>query len=184
MSSITKYGAISSIIDDTTTYTVKDVFEIDFLFEVEPLKITEDELNKFYKDNDIEYMWFITYNISITGPTENDIKYALEQGHIIKIYISCTLFDNYGVIHRIEYDKGQNKYIIKLNQQIKTTSIRNGTPLSNELIDIIKTSNNLIQFAGITNYSKVLFTSLIKEINILKEIIKNQDERLKLLEQK
>ena len=155
MSSITKYGAISSIIDDRTTYTVKNVFETDFLFEVEPLKITE-----------------------------NDIKYALEQGHIIKIYISCSLFDNYGIIHRVEYDRVQNKYIIKLNQQIKTASVQNGTPLSDELIDIIKTSNNLIQFAGITNYSKVLFTSLIREIKLLKEIVKNQDERIKLLEQK
>jgi hypothetical protein len=184
MSSITKYGAISSIIDDRTTYTVKNVFETDFLFEVEPLKITENELNKFYEDNGIEYMWFITYNTSIVGPTENDIKYALEQGHIIKIYISCSLFDNYGIIHRVEYDRVQNKYIIKLNQQIKTASVQNGTPLSDELIDIIKTSNNLIQFAGITNYSKVLFTSLIREIKLLKEIVKNQDERIKLLEQK
>lgn len=183
-----RYGAITSIINDTTSKTVIDSTGTEFLFEVVPINITEEEINEVFSVNNITNVWFINYTTSVKTPTENDIKRALTDGLIITIYIECQIIDNYGILHIIEYDKIEKKYVIKINQQLKYIILNNIPDLpmafSNDLIDKCKSNSNVKLFTAITPISRFLFSDLYYEVNKLKEIIKVQEDRIKLLEQK
>jgi hypothetical protein len=179
-----KYGAITSIVDNATSHSVKDSTGTEFTFEIAPINISEEEINQVYISIGNSKVWFIHYTTSFKEPTEDDIKKALNDGLLIKIYKTCQILDNYGIMHNLEYDKIQNKYIIKINQQIKYNAARLLLPLSNQLIYRSKLTNDIGLLSGITNSDRIFLSDIFSEIDKLKEIIKVQEDRIKLLEQK
>jgi hypothetical protein len=178
-----RYGALTSIIDNTVSYDVKDSSENSFTFEVAPINISEAEINNAFKDT--PDVWLISYTTSITPPTNNDINKAINEGLLIKISINCNIIDNFGTIHTLYYDKETDKYEIVVNRTISIPHIRSQhQPLTNHIIDYVKLFKNVIYFPAINAGSRILFSEIAKEIKQLKEIIKNQEERIKILEQK
>lgn len=180
-----RYGAITSIIDNINSHSVKDSTGTDFTFEVAPINISEEEINEVYTSIGNSKVWFIHSTTSFKEPTENDIKKALDDGLLIKIYKTCQILDNYGFVHNLEYDKLKNKYTIKINQQIKYIVTNNLVlPLSNQLIYRCKQTKDIRHLNSITNPDRIFLSDIFGEIDKLKETIKVQEDRIKLLEQK
>lgn len=181
-----KYGAINSVIDNTTTYSIKDNTGTDFMFEVNPININEEQLSEILLSFGNENVWFIKAHSNIVPPKEYDIQKALEKGYIIKLSISCILIDNYGIVHQIEYDEKDNKYNVKPNNLIKMVKqMPDYFPLSDLLIDLIKESNNPRNILiGLSNYSKIVYTKTFTEIKLLQDELKSLSDRIKILEQK
>lgn len=170
------YGALTDITDDRTTYSTKDSSGTDYTFEVYPLRISQNEISKAL--NGTTGVWFIAFQTSITPPKDTEIQTALEQGLFIKLSMNCTIIDNIGFQHIVEFDKSQEIYKIKGSNYLQHLKNIEYTAFSDVLIDIIKQSNQpKIISQGMTAYSKVLFTKVFKHIYAL-------EERIKVLEQK
>lgn len=170
------YGALNEIIDDTKIYSMKDSTGTEFTFEVYPVKISKEEINEVLGQT--KDIWFISFEKQIQGPTDNEIKKVLEQGLIIKLSMNVILIDNFGFIHRIEFDKTNEKYKIVLTKNSHMIQYLEHLQLSDSLIDIIKQSSSpklLVQ--GLSIHSRIMFTNVFNKI-------KDLEEKLKILEQK
>lgn len=178
------YGALTQIVDNTTSYSTKDSTGTDFTFEVIPLNITESEINNALGKFTNKPVWFIRCKTELYPPDDKEINKALEDGVLIKLSMKCSVFDNYGFIHQIVFNKDASKYEIKMGNYYNHPQAVDIIPLSNRLIDFVKEIDNPKNILGFTNYSKLLFTKLLNDVEDLKEIVKTQNERMKVLEQK
>lgn len=178
MTSTINYGAITKIIDNRVTYSMIDSTQTNFIFEVYPINIDQDEINKAIQSSGIPNFWFIAYNTDIIEPTKSDIDKAINEGLLIKLSIKCTIIDNFGVLHSLEFNNDTEKYKIKINNLIY---IHNNSKrlirLSDLLIDHIKESNNVEINLYSFSSSYFLFGKLLDKIKYL-------EERVKILEEK
>lgn len=180
------YGAITEIIDERTSYTVKDSTDTEFIFEICPIHITSEEINKTLEDMNLTNIWFIDYKLDFKPPTESDIERALKEGIILKIYFTAAIIDNYGYLHSIQYNENEKKYNIIFNKTIVYLLNNNNKlyPYSDDFIDIIKTVSTPKLFIGLPPIDKFLFGHILCELNKSNQIIKQLEERIKVLEQK
>jgi hypothetical protein len=180
------YGAIREIIDERTTYAMKDSTDTEFVFEMCPLHISSEEIDNFFIDNKLTNIWFIDAKISFKPPTESDIEKALNDGLIIKINFTVAILDNYGYLHSITYNEKDKKYNINLNKSVfyGKNSSEELEPYSDDLIDIIKAYSYPKLFAGISANNRFLFGYLFNELNKSYELIKKLEEKINILEQK
>lgn len=177
-----KYGAITSIIDDTRVYSMNDTDGTDFLFEVYPLNISEDEINETLKDDN---RWFIYYKTYITRPHSYLIKKAIDEGNIIKLSINCEVYDNYGILHNIFFDKEKEKYRINTSYKLTHLSMNTMTPFNDKLIELIKINPTPeIFIMGINNSIRYIFGLILDRLDKQNEIIKILDDKIKILEGK
>jgi hypothetical protein len=167
------YGAINSIVDNTSSIYVKDSNGTEYLFEVNPLELKEDEIQKALQEVD-KKIWFINYKTAVRQPTDREIQQALENGEILKASINGTIIDNYGTIHSIYLDKKENIYKIRINNLINYLSKSpNFKPLSSEIIDFIQASEDPMAIArNFRESTTLIFEHFTKNINTLNETIK------------
>ncbi len=182
-----QYGALTEIIDSTTSYSMKDSSGTEFTFEVLPLNMTKSNIDDMTSLLPSSKVWFIAYTTTIVQPNNNEIEKALRDGLIITLSIKCTLFDNYGFPHFINFNKDKSRYEIEINKNIRNI-LNDPTrkPLCDSLIKFIKNNKDFIQISTnlVVPFNRIIFTALFSEIDKLNNIIEKQEERLKILEQK
>jgi len=181
------YGALTEIIDNRTSYSMKDSTGTEFTFEVIPLSITKSDIEYIQSQLPSSNVWFIDYTTTIVSPTNLEIETALRDGLIITLLIKCTIYDNYGVSHSIVFNKDKSKYIIEIHQNnTNLLSDKARKPLCDLLIKFVKNNKEFLPMANnlTHNFNRIIFTTLFSEISRLNNIIEKQDERLKILEQK
>ena len=169
------YGAITQIIDNRTSFSMKDSSGTDFTFEVVPLNMNRDDIIALSPSPTI---WFIAYTTTILAPTNSQIQKALRDGLIITLSIKCTIYDNYGISHSIYYDTVTGLYKIEINKYIKNK------PLCDSLIKFIKNNDDFLPLINslLFSFDSIVFGRLFSEIDRLNNIIEDQEDRLKTLE--
>jgi hypothetical protein len=179
-----QYGAITSIIDNTTFYSMKDSDDIEFTFEVYPLYINENDIQKTIESIGQNNIWFICYTTKIIPPTSYQIKKAIENGILIKLSIYCEIFDNYGLVHRVSFDNEKEVYNIDINKYlVNTIKDPEIIPFNDRLITIIKENkNNKHIIFGLSNNTRFLFATLFEQIDKQNRLITILEDKIKLLE--
>lgn len=187
------YGAINSIIDERKTLSVVDSNGIEFLFEVAPIVIYQEKIEKILEQIYNKSIRFIRYDTYLSAPTNIEIQRAVEEGKIISLRIDCSIIDNYGFVHKTTYNENNKEYNININPVIKNlSSYPEIIPLSDELIDLIKSQEYPEKFLyQLNNTTKILFNhfsfknnELYTQIDNLKDIIQSQEKRLLVLEER
>lgn len=173
-----RYGAITSIFDSQLTYSMADSTGTEYLFEIHPLNIEEQEIRKYELELNSN-SWLIHYRADLLKPTEQTIEHALENGFIIKLYFNVDIYDNYGLKHRLEFDEKAEKYIFQCNPANKLIDAKLFQPFNNNLINFIKTTNDSQQIVLLLNNSARLVHSLLfTEILELKNKIKDLEDKV------
>jgi hypothetical protein len=170
-----RYGALTSIVDSTTSYSFTDSKGDTYTFEVYPINITKDDINNALEQIKNPRIWFVVYKTSITPPTERQIKHALTEGLLLVLSINCTIIDNYGIPHQVIYNKEKEKYEImvsKISQLIdKTIKV---SSFSDRLITVIKDSEDPSSLVvGLDNSTRIILNNLYGKIDEQEEIITN-----------
>lgn len=179
-----RYGAITSIVDSRTTYSMSDSTGTEYLFEFHQLNILEEDILDFEKKLS-QNRWLIHYTTDFKPPTDEDIQNALEDGKLIKIYFAGTAYDNYGLKHSILFDEKSEKYIFNTNNYLITNDLKSLYPLNNEIIDYIKSSASTeLLLTSLNNSLRILHTYLYNDISELKKTIKQLQDRIAALEAK
>jgi hypothetical protein len=172
------HGAITAIADSRTSLTTSNG-----AWEVFPINITQQAITTALQTVS-PHIWFIAYETSLTPPTAAEIQDALTKGQLIKLSISCSIIDNRGFIHTLSFNPTSGVYSIKLNPMTKD-SITNTmyVPLSDKLIDIVKTSANpRAVIRGLTLSSRILINALMDRVTTLETTIATLDQRITQLE--
>jgi hypothetical protein len=178
-----QYGAITSIIDNTTFYSMKDIDDIEFTFEVYPLSINENQIQKAIESTGRNDIWIIDYITKIISPSSNEIEKAIEMGILIKLSIICEFFDNYGQIHTISFNKEHEIYDIKINKYMLLS--QEYIPFNNKLISIIKENKNKKKIIfGLSQNNRFLFGTLFEQLDKQNKLIILLEDRIKILESK
>lgn len=178
MSSTINYGAITEIVDNRTSYSMRDSTGTDYTFEVYPLIIDQSQINQAITSLDIPNFWFIDYQVTIGKPSDTDIQKALNEGLLLKLSMNCFVIDNYGITHNVEFLKDTGEYILKIHNIIKIIrKNENVMALSDLLIDFIKESDNKRLALSSIDPGRQLFAKLFDKI-------KDLENRIKVLEQK
>lgn len=170
------YGALTEIVDNTASYSMKDSTDTDYTFEVYPLRITQNDINEALSKN--AGVWFIAFQTNITPPFDTQIQKALQDGLLIKLSMNCILVDNFGFQHMVEFDRANEKYRIKFIQNYYHIKNIDFIQFSDIFIDLIKESSNpkmLVQ--GMSVSCRVLFTKIFKHIYDLEEKVKTLEQK-------
>jgi hypothetical protein len=178
------YGVLTSITDNTTTYSMKDTDGTEFMFEVYPINISEDEIRQSFENVKKDNYWYILSLTSIEPPSSYLIKKAIDDGTIIKLSIKCEIFDNYGLIHTLIFDREEEKYKI-----VNSNNISNNRnifiPFNDNTISLIKSSPTpRLTLLGISHNLRFTFGNILERLYKSEETIKILEEKIKLLESK
>jgi hypothetical protein len=160
------YGAITSIVNTTTSYS-RTVSGTEYTVEVKPINITSSQITSALATTTGK-IWFITYETSMTPPTDSELLAAGTQGQLY-MSIACSIVDNCGVIHELTFNETTQTYSIKFNS-LGQDLINNPlfVPLSDTLITYIKASDKPAAIARhLSIPSRILFTELMDKISAL-----------------
>lgn len=168
------YGALTSIQDLTNSYTYSDSKGNDYTFEVHPIEITKDDINKALEEIGNTRIWFVAYKTFITQPSERQINQALTDGLLLVLSINCVLIDNYGITHNVIYNKDKGKYEIKVSKvsQLINKNIK-ATQLVDKFISVIKESDDPSSLIRIDNSTKIILNNLYTKMDEQEQIISN-----------
>lgn len=174
MAAFTKnYGALSSIQDNTNSYSMTDSKGNSYTFEVYPLNISPLEITNALNTIGNPNVWFVSYKTTITPPNEQQINKALSEGLLIVLSIKCTIFDNYGLQHSVLYNKDIGKYEISISRVAPLIGKKiNVIPFSDKLISLVQDSSDPDSLVlGLDNSTRDIVNKLYGRIDEQQQII-------------
>jgi len=164
---IERYGVLSSVEDSTSSYSFSNSSGETFTFEVHPLNIGKEQINEALDEIKNPNVWFISHKTSIIPPNEKQIQQALNEGLILTLSFDGTLIDNYGVRHRVFYNKDRGKYEISVSNVAKLIDKKiQVTRLNTSLIKVIQESDDPASLVSkLDNSTKELFNKLFLKMD-------------------